>query len=73
MVIEPKWHTQHRNLSEGDVVLVEDANPVRGKWKLAKVEKPIISQDGKARRVELSHITQEVSRATSGKTDINFH
>ena len=63
LVIEPKWHTEHRNLSEGDVVLVEDANPVRGKWKLGKVEKPIISQDGKVRRVELSHITQEGSRS----------
>ena len=64
MVMEPKWHVEQRNLKEGDVVLVQDANPVRGRWKMALVESPIISEDGKVRRVEISYKSLEGTRIT---------
>ena len=58
-MIEPKWHTEHRNVKVGDVVLVQDLNPVRGKWKMALVEKAIESKDGRVRRVEISYKSPE--------------
>ena len=68
LVIRPKWHTEARNLEEGDVVLVQDTKLVRGNWKMALVKEPIVSEDGKVRRVKLGYRTaegakQEVERA----------
>jgi hypothetical protein len=64
LVPEPKWHTAQRNVQAGDVVLVQDANPVRGRWKMALVEKVIESRDGKVRRVEITYKSPEGSRLT---------
>ena len=36
-MLRQKWHTSHRNLKIGDVVLIQDSNLVRGNWKLGKV------------------------------------
>ena len=55
MVVEPKWHVEQRNLIEGDVVLMQDANAVRGEWRKAVVVKPIISKDDKVRRVMIEY------------------
>lgn len=55
MVVEPKWHVEQRNLKEGDVVLMQDANAVRGEWRKAVVVKPIISKDDKVRRVMIEY------------------
>ena len=55
LVAQPKWHTAQRNLQEGDVVLVQDNNMLRGKWKLAVVKLPKTSKDGKVRRAVLSY------------------
>ena len=35
----------------GDVVLVQDSNTVRGKWKMARVFKTSMDDDGKVRKV----------------------
>ena len=37
LVICPKWHTENHNLQKGDVVLIQDANPIRGVWKLGVI------------------------------------
>ena len=68
LVIEPKWHTERRNVKVGDVVMVEDINAVRGEWKVALVVKARESTDGKIRRVTVSYRTvagsrQEIERA----------
>jgi len=57
LVLRPKWHTERRNLMSGDVVWVQDSNDVRGKWKMASVKEPLISQDGRVRRVKLNYRT----------------
>ena len=62
LVIEPKWHTERRDLKAGDVVLVEDINPVRGQWKMALVEQPITSEDGRVRRVVISYKSTDHGR-----------
>ena len=68
LVIEPKWHTERRNVRVGDVVMVEDINVVRGEWKIALVTRTQESADGKVRRVGVSYRTaagtkQEIDRA----------
>ena len=55
LLIEPKWHTQKRNLLVGDIVLVQDSNHVRGKWQIARVSKVLPGDDGLVRRVELEY------------------
>ena len=62
LVIQKKCHTRQRDLEKGDVVLVEDANLLRGQWKMAMVEEPIRSEDNTVRRVLISYKTAEGTR-----------
>ena len=39
----------------GGIVIVQDSNQIRGKWKLARVSKIFPSDDGKVRRVEIEY------------------
>ena len=45
-VIRQKWHESQRNLHVGDVVLVHDASPIKGKYLLAIVDEVKESKDG---------------------------
>ena len=62
LVIQRKWHTEQRNLEIGDVVLVQDANLIRGQWKMALVEDVIPSKENKVRRVMVTYKTEEGTR-----------
>ena len=53
LLIESKWHTAHRDVKVGDVVLIQDSNLVRGNWKLGKVITAKPSKDERVRRVEI--------------------
>ena len=55
LVLEPKWHTERRNLQPGDVVKLQDSNLVRGKWRLGVVNKVLDSKDGRVRNVEVRY------------------
>ena len=55
LVIEPKWHTERRNVRVGDVVAIQDSNIVRGEWKLGVIENIIDSKDGRVRNVEVRY------------------
>ena len=55
LLIRQKWHIEKRNVRVGDIVLVQDPNPVRGKWKLAQVTKVEESRDGMVREVKLRY------------------
>ena len=57
LVIQPKWHTEHRNVQTGDVVVIEDSNTFRGVWKMGVVDEAIISKDGKVRRCKIMYKT----------------
>ena len=50
-----KWHTAHRNLKTGDLVLIQDSNLVRGQWRLGIVSNTFPGSDGKARKVEVQY------------------
>jgi hypothetical protein len=51
LVVEPKWHTERRNVKVNDVVMVQDANLVRGEWTLGVIDEILISKDGRVRNV----------------------
>ena len=62
LVVESKWHVERRNVQPGDVVLVQDANAVRGNWKKALVKRVVQSQDGKTRRVIVAYRNDQGTR-----------
>ena len=39
----------------GDIVLISDSNPIRGEWKMARVSKAYLSQDGFVRKVDVQY------------------
>tara|TARA_B110001454_G_scaffold196478_1_gene199376 strand:- start:542 stop:6220 length:5679 start_codon:yes stop_codon:yes gene_type:complete len=56
LVVRQKWHTAKRNVSKGDIVLIQDANSVRGRWKMGRVSKAEPSlRDGFVRSVEVQY------------------
>ena len=55
LIVQQKWHTAHRNLKEGDIVLIQDSNLIRGQWKLGKVSKVFPGEDGKVRKVYVQY------------------
>ena len=61
LVVEPKWHTERRNVKVNDVVMIQDANTIRGEWTLGMVDEILESGDGRVRNV--------VVRYKNGTTD----
>ena len=55
LIVRQKWHTARRNVLVGDVVLIQDANQVRGNWKLGIVSRTDPGDDGKVRKVEVKY------------------
>ena len=49
-----KWHHQKRNLQIGDVCVVQDANALRGEWRLAKVVDVFPDKHGVVRNVAIA-------------------
>ncbi|XP_068756918.1 uncharacterized protein [Montipora capricornis] len=65
LLIQPKWHTAQRNLREGDVVLIQDTNQIRGQWKLGVVLKTFPGEDGRVRRVQVQYKNPKPGKAVS--------
>ena len=55
LIIEQKWHTASRNVRQGDIVMVQDSNALRGEWRLARISKTHPSSAGRVRKVTLSY------------------
>ena len=55
LVIQPKWHIEKRNVKVDDVVLIQDTNELRGRYKMGVVTKVYPSEDGKVRKVQVSY------------------
>ena len=63
LIIRQKWHTSQRNIRVGDIVIMQDANALRGKWKLGKVSRADPSlRDGFVRNIEIQHGNTTVQR-----------
>lgn len=39
LIVRQKWHAERRNMKPGDIVIVQDSSPIRGRWRLAQVTK----------------------------------
>ena len=55
LIVRQKWHTERRNLKPGDIVIFQDFNIIRGKWRLAQVTKAEEGRDGEVREVQLRY------------------
>ena len=53
LIIQQKWHTLKRNLSIGDICLLQDSNTMRGEWRLCKVTETYPDTHGVVRNVEV--------------------
>ena len=60
-----KWRNQKRNLQVGDIVIVKDANLPRNCWRLGRISKTFLGEDGYVRTVELT--VGDPSLDTKGK------
>ena len=72
LLVKQKWHTEHRNVKVGDIVIVQDSNQIRGHWKLATVSMTLPSQDGKVRRVQVQYKNERVDEAANKYTGTPF-
>ena len=62
LVVQPKWHTEKRDLQVGDVVMMQDSNTVRGEWKMAVVCEAIRSSDNRVRRGIIEYKSENGTR-----------
>ena len=58
LIVRQKWHTSKRNLQPGDIVLIQDANVVRGKWKMGQVVNVEMGRDNKVRDANIRYKIQ---------------
>lgn len=57
-----KWTKSHRNLQEGDIVLLRDSQVARNYWPMAMITKTVPGGDGRVRKVELKTTAQGHSK-----------
>ena len=69
LILRQKWHVEKRNLREGDIVLVQEQNALKGSWKLAEVWKAHLSKDQKVRNVTLRYKLNDDTKFYKGKRD----
>lgn len=55
LLVRQKWHTCKRDVMVGDIVLIQDSNQIRGKWKLGRVIAANPGKDGKIRKVTIQY------------------
>ena len=67
LVVRPKWHTERRDLQEGDIILMKDDKLICGNWHLRLRNKTVLSSDGRVRRVIVSYKHQDDQTDYKGK------
>ena len=65
LLIQPNLHTARRNLREDDVVLIQDANQIRGQWKLGVLVKTFSGEDGRVRTVQVQSKNPKLGEAVN--------
>ncbi|XP_071944795.1 uncharacterized protein [Antedon mediterranea] len=53
LIVRQKWHHEKRNMQIGDVVLVQDSNTARGKWRMGLGSSVYPDINGKVRTVQV--------------------
>ena len=69
LLLQTKWHVASRNITKGDIVLVQDAKSLKGQWKLAEVDQANPAKDGKVRDVTLRYKRQDGRKLYDGAKD----
>ena len=69
LIVRQKWHVKSRNVRIGDIVLVQDANSLSGKWKLAQVIKTHVGSDDKVRDVTIRYKLNKSGTTYHGQND----
>ena len=70
LIVRLKYYVEKRNVRRGDIVLIQDSNPVQGNWKIGIVTEVHPSQDNKVRRVTMSYKNQHQSGTPARYTSI---
>ena len=68
LIIQQKWHTQKRNLSIGDICLLQDSNTMRAEWRMCKVMETYPDIHGVVRNVEV-----KVAPVQDGGVSYKYH
>ena len=67
-IIRVKWHETGRNLRTGDIVLLHDKSPIKGRYQLGVVESAQKSEDGLVRSCQVGYkIPKEPSKVYYGE------
>ena len=59
LIKQPKWHVKIRDVCVGDVVMIQDTNILRGRFKMGIVVETFLSHDGKIRKVKVGYNNTE--------------
>ena len=70
LLVRQKWHHERRNVKKGDIVLVSEANMLKGLWKMAEVVEAEPGRDGKVRDVAIRYNPNKLSPHYKGEQDI---
>ena len=62
LTVRRKWHAENRNVKVGDLVLLLESNPLRGRWTRARITRVFPGADGRVRSVELKTKTGHYER-----------
>ena len=55
LIVQRKWHSKVRNVRIGDIVLVQDANVIRGDWRMGEVVDVHTGRDSLIRDVKVRY------------------
>lgn len=69
LVVRRKWHTDKRNVQPEDIVLIQDANVVRGKLKMGQVVDVDNGRDNKVRDMSIRYEIQKPRKHYKGQSD----
>ena len=69
LLIRQKWHVKKRNAQLKDIVLIQDSNSIRGRWKIAEVTKIEKGRDGIVRDVHLRYKIVDHDKPYTGCKD----
>ena len=73
LIVRQKWHVDRRNVIVGDIVLLQDANSIKGSWKLAQVAKVFTDADNKVRNVTVRYKINKTGHEYKGQPDITVN
>ena len=65
LVPRKKWKIERRNVRVDDIVIVQDPNAIRGKWKTGRIVNVFPGKDGRIRNVKVKMATSLYERPTT--------